>query len=145
MQIAEHLVPIVKLVIENEVVLVVAPTGTGKSLAIPAAIAETGSKCFISVPTRTAAISLAAFQLGNISNKDIKVGFAAEKEIRYNDQTNIVYVTSGHMRRKMLSYFKSGIASPITFCELLIVDEMHAGSIDNTVILSLWMESFRQE
>src|SRR5437763_1486536 len=142
MQITPHLDNIVKLISLNPVVSIESPTGSGKSIAIPSAIANTGAKCFVSVPTRTAAMSLAEYQISTNSNMSKLVGYAAEGNIQYDQNTMIAYVTSGHMRRKMLSYFINGAINPIDFCDVLICDEFHTGSLDNTIIISLWMKAY---
>jgi HrpA-like RNA helicase len=147
MQIAPHLPAIIKLISSNPTVSIVAPTGSGKSVGIPAAIASAGSRCFVTVPTRTAAISLAEYQrvLQRAANPaadvDRLVGFAAEGNVNYGPDTKIAYVTGGHARRKMLSYFSKGIVRPINFCDVLMVDEVHSGSIDTTMVISLWMKA----
>ena len=141
MQITAHLRSIIELIVAKPTVLLVAPTGSGKSIGVPAAIAAIGSKVLVSAPTRTAAISLAAYQstIQAKSKSGVTVGYAADAEIHYDESTNIVYATSGHVRKKMLSYFDDGQVAPITFCDVLFVDEIHSGSLDNTVIVSLWM------
>lgn len=147
MQITPHLTKIVRLIATNNTVSIVAPTGSGKSVAVPAAIASTGARCFVTVPTRTSAISLAEYQrvlqkaAAPDTNVEKLVGFAAEGNINYGPDTKIAYVTAGHARRKMLSYFSRGVASPIDFCDVLMVDEVHSGSLDTTVIISLWMQA----
>lgn len=141
MEITRHLRTILEKIKTEATTLVVAPTGSGKSVGIPAAIAISGSTCYVSVPTRTAAVSLASYQTTIQARRGgvISVGYAADAEIHYDDNTQIVYATSGHIRKKMLSYFNDGKVSDITFCDVLFVDEIHSGSLDNTVILSLWM------
>lgn len=149
MQITPHLINIIKLISTNDVVSIVAPTGSGKSVAVPAAIASSGSRCFVTVPTRTAAISLAEYQRllqKNVSpetNVNALVGYAAEGNINYDKRTLIAYVTGGHARKKMLSYFSNGIPSAIDFCDVLMVDEVHSGSLDNTIIISLWLKAMQ--
>ena len=145
MQIASHLPKILTLISSYPVVSIVAPTGSGKSIGIPAAIASTGAKCFVSVPTRTAAISLAEYQrvlqrtVDPKANVNKIIGYAAEGNVNYGPDTMVAYVTGGHMRKKMLSYFAGGTVAPIDFCDVLFTDEVHSGSIDTTVIISLWM------
>ena len=147
MQIATHLPAIMRLIGANPVVSIVAPTGSGKSVAVPAAIASSGARCFVTVPTRTAAISLAEYQrtLQRNANPEINVnkfvGYAAEGNVNYGNDTYIAYVTGGHARRKMLKYFSKGIAAPMDFCDVLMVDEVHSGSVDTTIIISLWMKA----
>jgi HrpA-like RNA helicase len=54
-----------------------------------------------------------------------------------------VYCTAGHLRRKMLSYFENGIikSGAIDFCQIIVLDEAHNGSIDNDVITELWIQA----
>lgn len=149
MQIATHLPAIISLIAENPTVSIVAPTGSGKSVAIPAAIAAAGSRVFVTVPTRTSAVSLATYQtiVQNQSSQQTNpgsdaskvVGYAAEAQVHYNQDTLIAYVTDGHAYHKMLSYFEGGVVQPINFCDVLMVDEIHSGSLRNTMIISLWM------
>ncbi|CAH6419983.1 ATP-dependent helicase [uncultured virus] len=145
MQIAPHLPKIINLISSHATVSIVAPTGSGKSVGIPAAVLLAKAKCFVTVPTRTAAISLAEYQrvlqraADPKSNVNKLVGYAAEGNVNYGPETMIAYVTGGHARRKMLSYFSKGAVSPIDFCDVLFVDEVHSGSLDGTIIISLWM------
>jgi HrpA-like RNA helicase len=161
MKLTPHLPEIVGLIRTAPIVEVVAPTGSGKSLLIPAALAALGTRCFITVPTRNAAISLAEYQkmlqrsrapegtanqrVGSAAEAIVGyaaeaiVGYAAEGNVQYGPSTTIAYITAGHGRRKMLSYFRKGTVSPIDFCDVLMVDEFHAGSLDTTAIVALWM------
>ena len=141
MNILPHLGAIVKLVSSNPVVEVISPTGSGKSIALPAALARGGSRCYVTVPTRTAAESLAARQrllLIQMHEDDSIVAYAANSRVTYTPDTRIAYITAGHARRKMLSYFEDGVAKDIDFCDVLMVDEVHTGSVDNSVVLRLW-------
>lgn len=137
MLINSHIVPILKEVKRNPIVVVNAPTGSGKSLGIPMALGAINTRTFVSVPTRTAATSLYNTQK-IMSSGNFEVGYAAEGDIMYNDKSLIVYVTSGHLRKKLLSYFRSGNPRDIDFCNVLIIDEIHTGSIDDSVNLALW-------
>jgi len=145
MLIAPHLPKILSLISTHPTVSIVAATGSGKSVGVPAAIGSSGAKTFVTVPTRNAAISLAEYQrvLQKASDPNIDanklVGYAAEGNVNYGPETLIAYVTGGHARRKMLSYFSNGAVLPIDFCDVLMVDEVHSGSIDTTLIISLWV------
>lgn len=146
MLISPHLKVILEEVKKNTVISIVAPTGTGKSIGIPDILAENGYVCYVSVPTRTAAYSLCEYQkkIQKEKKSKIRIGFAAEGNINYDKNTDIVYATSGHIRRKMLSHFKNSKATNILFCNVLFVDESHIGSIDNRIILSLWRMAAKQ-
>ena len=134
MEINPYLLDIVKSVRENPVVSVVAPTGSGKSLGIPKAAVEDGMKILVSVPTITAATTLASYQRKLSPNA--VVGYAAEGVVHYDRKAQIIYATSGHLRRKLLSHFKTG--NKIDFVDCLMVDEAHSGTLDNTVNVGLW-------
>ncbi len=137
MLILQHLQAVVNIIAQNHSVEIVAATGTGKSTLVPAVFAKkTNSRVFVSVPTRTGATSLSSY-IGALF-PELRVGYAAEGNIAYDAESRLVYVTSGHLRRKIFSYFRNGQASNIDFCDLLFLDESHTGSVDNTVIASLW-------
>lgn len=113
-------------------------TGVGKSTTIPKAVAKAGARVFVSQPTVLAATSIYSHV-----RKDFDegyVGFAVEGTVNYNDNTQIIYCTSGHLRNKMLGYFKDGDvpSGDISFCDVILLDEAHSGSLDNDVIMELW-------
>lgn len=142
--ITEYLPQILIMIEENLVTQVTAATGSGKSIYVLKALAESGKRVFSSVPTRVSATSLCSYL--KTLNRKLKVGHAAEGNVMYNKSTQVVYATSGHVRRKMLNYFSQGLSrwSGLSFTDILVLDETHSGSMDNTVILSLWMEALRK-
>jgi ATP-dependent helicase HrpB len=132
------------LIDKNLTTQINAPTGSGKSIGIPKALAERGQRVFVSVPTRVSATSLSNYL--HYLNPDISVGYAAEGNSNYDQRTQVVYATSGHMRRKLLGYFSRGLLSStqgLNFTDVLILDETHSGSLDNTIILSLCMYALK--
>lgn len=138
--ITEHIDQIVHLINDNLVSQINAPTGSGKSIGVPKALAESGKRVFVCVPTRVSAVSLCNYL--HFLNPKISVGFAAEGNAEYNSSTKVVYATAGHARRKLLGYFSRGLLrsrAGLNFTDILILDETHSGSLDNTIILSLWM------
>ena len=129
---------ILEFISNHPVCGVVVATGGGKSTVIPKALYEQGVRVFISQPTIPAATLLYDYmkeQLGEAA-----VGFAAEGIVKYNANTKIIYCTSGHLRRKMMSYFKDGEipSGDMTFCDVIMLDEAHNGTLDNDVIQELW-------
>lgn len=142
----KHLPEILSLIDKNLVSQINAPTGSGKSIGVPKALTELGKRVFVSVPTRVSATSLSNYL--HLLNPDISVGYAAEGNSMYNNSTKVVYATSGHIRRKLLGYFTRGALRSkrgLDFTDILILDETHSGSMDNTVILSLWMYALKQK
>jgi HrpA-like RNA helicase len=135
--ITPHLSSILEAVESNLVTQVTAPTGSGKSIGIPKMLGEAGYKVFVSVPTRVSAMSLCNY-LGTIST--VRVGYAAEGNVCYDHEDRVVYATSGHLRRKVLSYFARGLTKTgLHFTDIFILDETHSGSMDVSALLSLWM------
>lgn len=140
MIITEYLIGLIKALQEHNAVVLMANTSVGKSLGLPAAIASVGTKIFVSVPTRVNAITLyyTSLEILRELNLQFSIGYAAEGERHYDNDTMLVYATSGHIRKKMLSSFQGGHSSPILWADVLFVDEVHIGSIDNTIIIELW-------
>jgi len=140
--ITAELPKILDLIVKNEVVAVDIPTGCGKSIGIPRSVFEgTKMRLFCSQPTIASVIGLFEYQSKQLKNA---VGWAAEGTQKYDKSTRIVYATSGHIRRRILKCFKDGKAMDVTFCEVLMLDEIHTGSKDNSIIIDLWCEAKRQ-
>ena len=53
-------------------------------------------------------------------------------------------MTTGHLRKLFLACFKEGKASDWTHCDVILVDEVHTGSKDNSIVLDLWVEMRKQ-
>ena len=135
LKIRSHINPILDLIRDNDLTTVVAPTGTGKSLGIPLGVGESGSKIFVSVPTIVSAISLS--ETLKRLNPELKIGYAAEGNIEYTSETQVVYATSGHLRLKILRDAQDGKCN-FDFADVLMIDEYHLRKADNDVIFGLW-------
>jgi len=141
-KITPDLIPILKMIYQmNEkmpVIAVQSPTGTGKSIGIPWIIIKYNPdfKVMVSVPTRAAALSL--FQSMKLYDPEIRVGYAADREIRYDTDSQIIYATSGHVENLLYRNIRNGVCGDITFCDVLMIDEIHLGTVANDIIYSLW-------
>jgi HrpA-like RNA helicase len=138
----DSLEEIIDLVKTNQVVHVKVPTGSGKSIGIPAKLIRDGAIVCCTQPTIPAAQSLCDFQ--KLVSPKYNIGYAAEGEKKYDKKSHMFYATAGHVRKVMLSHFEKGVARDMKFCDILLVDEIHIGSKDNTIIIALWMEARRQ-
>lgn len=132
---------IIEFIAKHEICGIVAPTGSGKSTTMVQKIYDEGATVFVSEPTIPSAQGLYRY-MGGVLGRE-KVGYAAEGDVQYNSSTPIVYCTSGHLRRKMLSYFVNGEikSGAIDFCSVIVLDEAHNGSIDNDAIIEMWIEA----
>lgn len=133
LRINSHLPRILQLINAYNITAVIAPPGLGQSLGIPAAIASAGSRIFVSVPTMALVQSLVKEQLS--LNPKLNVGYAGDTIIKYDDNSQIVYATSDYIRRLLLSYIK---CLPLTFTDVLMIDDIQINSLDHHVILALW-------
>nr|QBK90738.1 MAG: ATP-dependent helicase [Pithovirus LCPAC201] len=149
--ISSHLPALVDTINQQNIVLVSAPTGIGKSLGIPWILGRNGNRVVVSVPTVAAATSLFARQ--KTLNPDIEVGYAAEAKIHYSEKTQIIYATSGHIRRRFLDFYRQMknqtvgndfVTRLISQTDILILDEIHLGSIDDHINQALWKYGFEQ-
>ena len=143
--ISSNLPSVVEAINQHDSVLISAPTGIGKSLGVPWILGRKGNRVVISVPTVAAAISLFARQ--KMLNPGIEVGYAAEAKIHYTAKTQIIYATSGHVRRRFLDFYRQikdksikqdFVTGLISQTDILILDEIHLGSIDDHINTSLW-------
>jgi HrpA-like RNA helicase len=133
---------VIELIAANRVCGIIAPTGSGKSTSIIEAIYKTDAKVFVSEPTIPAAEGLFRYMGERLGAE--KVGMAAEGNVRYTSKTSIVYCTAGHLHRKMLQYFKKGkLQSDMNFCDVIVVDEAHGGTLDNEIIMGLWLSAVK--
>lgn len=135
---------------------VISGTGTGKSTLIPPALLnfrirrkdaagndiEVPPHIIVTVPTRIAVRSLYN-TVSELRGKDGKpiireglVGYAAESEV-VNKDAYLRYVTTEHFMRRMLKYVSTG---KDLNCDILMIDEIHTGTIANEIILNLWMK-----
>lgn len=131
-----------QLIYKNMVSWVIIPTGSGKSIGIPYDLIHNGARVMCTQPTIPAATSL--FEYQKKLSPEFKIGYAAEGTVNYGKDTVCVYCTAGHTRKVMKGHFKAGKASPMTFTDVLLVDECHTGSKDNSIIIDLWLEARRQ-
>lgn len=137
MKIIPHLKAITNLISQNLITQIEAETGTGKSIMIPGTLAlEKEYVVYVSVPRVTSAITLAEFERKTFPS--LSIGYGADGNKKYDDKTKVVYATAGHLRRKLFSYFREASQNGFLFCDVLIMDEIHVGSVDNSVIMSLW-------
>lgn len=132
---------IVNLIKNNEITWVIVDTGCGKSIGIVWALLREGMKVICTQPTIPATSSLYEYQR-KLSPK-FDIGYAFEGERRYTRNTQAIYATAGHVRKVMEKCFREGKAQDMPF-EILLLDEIHCGTKDNSVILDLWFEARRQ-
>lgn len=144
MKILQYIQPILETIGTHTVTQISAPTGTGKSTLIPYSLGMANSRVFLTVPTVSGTLALHKYMSTYFSD-NFAIGYAAEGNIKYTKNDRVVYATSGHLRKKMFSYFRDGKPrkSGLDFTDVLIIDEAHTGSIDNTIIISLWMFAFK--
>lgn len=130
------------LIKKNIVSSIIAPTGSGKSIGVIWSLVREEMTVMCTQPTIPAATSLYEYQ--KKLSPDFSIGFAAEGNIQYNKNSRAVYCTAGHLRKVMKGFFKAGKAANMTFTDVLFIDEIHVGSRDNSIIIDLWMEAFKQ-
>ena len=128
---------------KKDEVTVIAPTGTGKSLEIPASIIaqDPTNRVMVCVPVRSAALNLYDTQVE--FRPELKVGYAADRVINYDDTTQVIYATYQHVTNLLFRYFTPGPTledtkiAPIDFATHIMLDESHTGNIELSKITAL--------
>lgn len=128
---------IIETINNNKFTIVISPTGTGKSIGIPAGLAEIGARVWVSTPNDIAAISLSKYQ--RYVNPNYNVGLITNRQIGVGDQKikseNIItYATSNYVKNLLLSDAKTNLSN----IDVLIIDDADTGLIDNSIIIDLW-------
>ena len=128
-----------------------APTGSGKSTNLMERIQtltteKLDDNTIVFVLQRTiAAVKSLNDRMKQLFGSNISIGYAAESNINYTSNTEIVYCTGGHLENKMLSMYEDGKPKrDINFCSFLIIDEAHTNSLDQETVVALWKEALIQ-
>ncbi|WP_135454736.1 helicase-related protein [Vibrio echinoideorum] len=116
--------------ISNSHLVVEAETGSGKSTRLPIWASQHG-RVLVVEPRRIACMSLANY-LAQQSGEKLggKVGYAIKLESKYNEQTNIVFVTPG-IALRWLS--EDGLAG----FDVIVVDEFHERRWDIDLLVAI--------
>jgi HrpA-like RNA helicase len=109
-----------------------APTGSGKSIDIPAVLTRGNKVVYVALQNKNAIYSLQKSQ--NIFHPELDIGVLDEYHIEIAEK-NIVYCTSYALRNKILNIVENN--GRIDFCDYIILDEVHTGSAENYIILGL--------
>jgi HrpA-like RNA helicase len=133
---------ILKGISQHPISSIIAPTGSGKTTKLVAALHKKGKSQICVVEPTIPATENPYEYMGNILGREV-VGMAAEGDVRYKADTPIVYATSGHIRRKMIGFIKSK-RTDLRFCDILMIDEAHSGTLDNDVIMGIWNYAFNK-
>lgn len=139
-----------ELVQENQVLIVVGETGSGKTTQLPQYLYEAGytrkssepSKIFkvgCTQPRRVAATSVAARVAEEVGAPlGDKVGYSIRFEEKSSDKTEIKYMTDGMLLREFLT-------DPLlSSYSALMVDEAHERTVATEIILSLLKDIIRE-
>ena len=145
MSLAEEIPNIYRTVSSNYATLLVSPTGTGKSTILPGVLARTGNKVMVSAPPVQAVRTLYETMSNELAGQ-INVGYAAEGEVHYNQSSQLVYATAGHVKNFLLRFVQQKRADPtLQFpFNILMVDEFHTGTMENSLIISIWSYGVRR-
>lgn len=130
-------------------------TGTGKTLGVPLAILDFSrqqsdnakkhdlpnrginvKRIIVCVPTISIAMEMKKLQdriilesaLASSTKRRYTVGYAADRQINYDEKTNIVYATYGHIYLKLLT------RTPLN-ADVLILDEFQKSSIESEMCM----------
>ena len=123
---------------------IVAATGSGKTLGVPRALMDdtTLTPIFHALPTIFATRS--AYTEQTRISPGRRIGYAAESQVRYNEQSRLVYCTAGHLLNKVMRLYSGGVSQEWNFCRTVVLDEVHTGTKEYRLLMRLWYHEFRQ-
>lgn len=132
---------VVQSVLQKKVTILAAPTGSGKSMIVPAQLADaTGEQVVVLVPRRFLATDaasnvaqLAGTELG--ANVGYAIGEMAGEKSKFSDQTKLLFVTYGYA-------ISSGL---INRAQNIVLDEVHEASEDISLARAILHERKQQD
>ena len=121
---------------KNQVVIVIAETGAGKSTVIPWTMARMhGKKTWVTEPRRVAAQSLAGYvSLKDNTELGDKIGVKTAIHSNISSNTDLLYATDGWVLAVTLARSKNDTK----VCDVLILDEAHEENKNLYLLLGLW-------
>lgn len=141
--IAPFMPTIMKTFHENQVMIVQAPTGTGKSIGISEAIVEAGYKLIVTNPRRIGAVLLAE----HLAERDgsplgEKFGYRHGRRKEADVDCQAVLTTEGYHLKVMLNRHKKEYAPQLDRNQKYAVmwDEAHERTARGAIMLALWKE-----
>jgi len=121
----------------NDILIISAETGSGKSIGIGLEVAKHGYKVLINIPTIPATISLYNFALENSTTPE-HIGYACYGEVHYVDNTLLRYVTTKHGFNVLKKACSKVQRLPKNY--VFVLDEAHHTTSENlaTFLLALY-------
>jgi HrpA-like RNA helicase len=134
--IAPHAEKIATYIQQYPVIAIDAPTGTGKTRYITYIMAKKGFKVRAAIPTTVAVRDAYQFQR---KHTNLQVGYAAGREIKYSDDDQLVYGTTGHFTQRIIGLIKSNRRDhiPKVLGDIFFIDEVHAATSHITLLIGL--------
>lgn len=128
---------------QNPYGAIIGPTGIGKSLGIPAYIANIlpEMKIYIGVPSINLARNLKFNQVQ--MSPQLRIAYAAV-DFPPDPNSQIIYATYEYIKNFFINNIENGEPKPINNMSILFIDESHLTSFDNFVIINLY-KFFREK
>lgn len=127
---------------KNQITIVKASTGSGKSLGIPPYFVNKGYIVRVSLPTIPATLGLYKFVKENAFIKN-DVGYSCYGDVCYDRMTTkLAFCTTKHLINDMKLVLNGTKQLPSNF--LLMIDEAHHTSTENKVILKLALHMIKK-
>lgn len=120
---------ILRLVNDNKVVSITAPTGSGKTTKVPETFVRNGYRVVVCVATKASAYSLYEYEKDIIEN----TAYGTSDGTNYDNTTKLLYATQGYVKNLLLTNSLD--------TDILFLDEVHNQTRDLSMIISLWKET----
>lgn len=133
--VSHHRDELLRLIAENQVVIVSGETGSGKTTKLPQFLHQAGYKVACTQPRRLAAMSVASRVAQEMHCKlGDTVGYTIRFEDRSSERTEVKYLTDGMLLRELL------IDPLLSKYNAIMVDEAHERTLHTDILLGLLRE-----
>jgi len=118
---------ITNLIYANDISVLVAPTGIGKTTQLPLLFAKYNAVVYCIQPT-----NYAVMNVYNYMRKNKSIGFMTDKITMVKKDNKIIYCTCDVVVKLLME-------KKFDFCSIIMVDDSHYYSMDYELLLYLWL------
>jgi HrpA-like RNA helicase len=126
----DHIKNILVTVSKNPITNVIAPPGVGKTTKLPIGIADAGNRITVVVSDSGLASSLAGY-VSTMTDETVSTDISSSARIKYLSESSI--------KDHIYKIIQQGRCLDLDFTDILMIDQADRGSVDQYLIISLWM------
>ena len=123
---------IIPLIHNNDISVLVAPLGSGKTTVLPKMFTRYNAKVYCIQPNEAAVTNVFNY----LRDDEHKIGYELEDSADLNPDNKIIYCTCDIVVNKLMN-------KNFDFCSIIMIDDAHYYSIDYELLIYLWLHFYK--